>query len=794
MRIQNREQKYFSALELDKILHMLAAETSCEDAASAALELRPCGDLEETKELLRQTFDAHMLVGRFGTPSFSGLKNRTNALRRAEAGGMLNMGELLGISQLLRAMRSLMEWRRHSEGVSTCIDEQFEMLYTNKYLEEKISSAILSEEEMADTASPELLDIRRKIRSGSLRIREQLDKMIRSSTYQKYLQEPIVTMRAGRFVVPVKAECRGEVAGLVHDTSSSGATVFIEPMSVVEANNEIKVLISREEAEIERILTELSKETGEFADDMIAGYERAVYINLVFAKAHLAYKMKATMPQINCEGKICLKKARHPLIDPEKVVATDIVLGYDFDTLVITGPNTGGKTVSLKTIGLFSLMAMCGLLLPVSDESSVSVFRNVLVDIGDEQSIEQSLSTFSSHMTNIIQILGQADDQSLILLDELGAGTDPVEGAALAMAIIESMRTRGVRLAATTHYAELKAYALQTEGVENACCEFDVATLRPTYRLLIGVPGRSNAFAISQRLGMPEEIVSRAQSLVSMENLHFEDVVQKLEKNRQELEKEKEEARHYRVMAQKAAKEAEELRAHVEREREKELEKARMEARRLVTNVRAQAEALIEEIDLQRKNKASSDAAVAKSSLRAGIRSIENAADPVEKKKEPEYRLPRPLKIGDHVLIYDVDKKGTVLSLPDSAGTVLVQAGIIKTKVPVKNLRLTKESNTNVVSAQRNVSRRVTSRSAVQVKTEVDLRGLTVSEALMELDQFIDNAVMSGLSIITIIHGKGTGALRAAVHDHLKAHPNIRTFRLGVYGEGENGVTIAELK
>ena len=794
MRIQNREQKYFSALELDKILHMLAAETSCEDAASAALELRPCGDLEETKELLRQTFDAHMLVGRFGTPSFSGLKNRTNALRRAEAGGMLNMGELLGISQLLRAMRSLMEWRRHSEGVSTCIDEQFEMLYTNKYLEEKISSAILSEEEMADTASPELLDIRRKIRSGSLRIREQLDKMVRSSTYQKYLQEPIVTMRAGRFVVPVKAECRGEVAGLVHDTSSSGATVFIEPMSVVEANNEIKVLISREEAEIERILTELSKETGEFADDMIAGYERAVYINLVFAKAHLAYKMKATMPQINCEGKICLKKARHPLIDPEKVVATDIVLGYDFDTLVITGPNTGGKTVSLKTIGLFSLMAMCGLLLPVSDESSVSVFRNVLVDIGDEQSIEQSLSTFSSHMTNIIQILGQADDQSLILLDELGAGTDPVEGAALAMAIIESMRTRGVRLAATTHYAELKAYALQTEGVENACCEFDVATLRPTYRLLIGVPGRSNAFAISQRLGMPEEIVSRAQSLVSMENLHFEDVVQKLEKNRQELEKEKEEARHYRVMAQKAAKEAEELRAHVEREREKELEKARMEARRLVTNVRAQAEALIEEIDLQRKNKASSDAAVAKSSLRAGIRSIENAADPVEKKKEPEYRLPRPLKIGDHVLIYDVDKKGTVLSLPDSAGTVLVQAGIIKTKVPVKNLRLTKESNTNVVSAQRNVSRRVTSRSAVQVKTEVDLRGLTVSEALMELDQFIDNAVMSGLSIITIIHGKGTGALRAAVHDHLKAHPNIRTFRLGVYGEGENGVTIAELK
>lgn len=794
MRIQNREQKYFSALELDKILHMLAAETSCEDAASAALELRPCGDLEETKELLQQTFDAHMLVGRFGTPSFSGLKNRTNALRRAEAGGMLNMGELLGISQLLRAMRSLMEWRHHSEGVSTCIDEQFEMLYTNKYLEEKISSAILSEEEMADTASPELLDIRRKIRSGSLRIREQLDKMIRSSTYQKYLQEPIVTMRAGRFVVPVKAECRGEVAGLVHDTSSSGATVFIEPMSVVEANNEIKVLISREEAEIERILTELSKETGEFADDMIAGYERAVYINLVFAKAHLAYKMKATMPQINCEGKICLKKARHPLIDPEKVVATDIVLGYDFDTLVITGPNTGGKTVSLKTIGLFSLMAMCGLLLPVSDESSVSVFRNVLVDIGDEQSIEQSLSTFSSHMTNIIQILGQADDQSLILLDELGAGTDPVEGAALAMAIIESMRTRGVRLAATTHYAELKAYALQTEGVENACCEFDVATLRPTYRLLIGVPGRSNAFAISQRLGMPEEIVSRAQSLVSMENLHFEDVVQKLEKNRQELEKEKEEARHYRVMAQKAAKEAEELRAHVEREREKELEKARMEARRLVTNVRAQAEALIEEIDLQRKNKASSDAAVAKSSLRAGIRSIENAADPVEKKKEPEYRLPRPLKIGDHVLIYDVDKKGTVLSLPDSAGTVLVQAGIIKTKVPVKNLRLTKESNTNVVSAQRNVSRRVTSRSAVQVKTEVDLRGLTVSEALMELDQFIDNAVMSGLSIITIIHGKGTGALRAAVHDHLKAHPNIRTFRLGVYGEGENGVTIAELK
>ena len=489
------------------------------------------------------------------------------------------MRELLSIAEVLRVLRSLTDWRKRSAGVETSIDWRFESLSPNKYLEDKITGAILSEEEMADNASPALSDIRRKIRAASSRVREQLDKMIRSPSYQKYLQDSIVTIRGGRYVVPVKAECRGEVPGLVHDTSSSGATVFVEPMGVVEANNDIKVLKSKEEAEIERILSELSAEAGSFADSIIQGYQAAVELNLLFAKARLAYKMKASLPIMNDNGMIELKQARHPLIDAKKVVATDIQLGIRFDTLVITGPNTGGKTVSLKTVGLLTLMAMCGLMIPAADNSRLSVFHQVLADIGDEQSIEQSLSTFSAHMMNIIHILDEADPHSLVLLDELGAGTDPVEGAALAMAILEALRDKGAKIAATTHYAELKAYALQTPGVENGCCEFDVATLRPTYRLLIGVPGRSNAFAISERLGMSGSIVERAKELVSAENTRFEDVVETLERSRQGLESERQEAARLSAAAQQAQKEARDQQDQIKRQCEAELERARVEAR-----------------------------------------------------------------------------------------------------------------------------------------------------------------------------------------------------------------------
>ena len=785
-------ERHFKALELDKILHLLAEETSCDAAAELAQNLRPSTSLSQVKRLLTETDEAHTMMARFGAPSFGGLKDVSNSLRRAEAGGTLNMTELLRIATVLRTLRGIVDWRSKSEGVKSILDDRFDAIMPNKYLEDRINHAILSEEEMADNASPQLATIRRKIRSASSRAREQLEKMVRSPVTQKYLQDPIITMRDGRFVVPVKAECRGDVPGLVHDTSSSGATVFVEPMAVVEANNEVRVLLSQEQAEMERILAELSAEAGNFASGIIFGYKEAVELNLIFAKANLGYKMKATLPLVNDEGKIELKRARHPLIDKEKVVPTDIELGLHFDTLVITGPNTGGKTVSLKTVGLLTLMAMCGLLLPVADNSHISIFNHVLADIGDEQSIEQSLSTFSAHMTNIIKIFEQADASSLILLDELGAGTDPIEGAALAMSILEALRRKGTRIAATTHYAELKAYALQTEGVENACCEFDVTTLRPTYRLLIGVPGRSNAFAISLRLGMDPEIVEHARELVSSENTRFEDVVQSLETSRQRLEEERKEAQRQRLEAEEASRAAKERKDAIDAQADREMEEARRRASELIARTRGQIDAMLNEMEELKKQKNKALTAEQKAKLKSGLRALENEADPVRKKDEEAYVLPRPLKKGDPVLIYDIDKKGTVLQPPDKDGkTALVQAGIIQTRVPVSNLRLLNEKP--VKKPQGSVTRSV-NRANVRAAMELDVRGQTSDEALMNVDQFIDSAVLAGINMLTIIHGKGTGALRAAVQQHLKRHPNVKSFRLGTFGEGEAGVTIVELK
>lgn len=785
-------ERHFKALELDKILHLLAEETSCDAAAELAQNLRPSTSLSQVKRLLTETDEAHTMMARFGAPSFGGLKDVSNSLRRAEAGGTLNMTELLRIATVLRTLRGIVDWRSKSEGVKSVLDDRFDAIMPNKYLEDRINHAILSEEEMADNASPQLATIRRKIRSASSRAREQLEKMVRSPVTQKYLQDPIITMRDGRFVVPVKAECRGDVPGLVHDTSSSGATVFVEPMAVVEANNEVRVLLSQEQAEMERILAELSAEAGNFASGIISGYKEAVELNLIFAKANLGYKMKATLPLVNDEGKIELKRARHPLIDKEKVVPTDIELGLHFDTLAITGPNTGGKTVSLKTVGLLTLMAMCGLLLPVADNSQISIFNHVLADIGDEQSIEQSLSTFSAHMTNIIKIFEQADASSLILLDELGAGTDPIEGAALAMSILEALRRKGTRIAATTHYAELKAYALQTEGVENACCEFDVTTLRPTYRLLIGVPGRSNAFAISLRLGMDPEIVEHARELVSSENTRFEDVVQSLETSRQRLEEERKEAQRQRLEAEEASRAAKERKDAIDAQADREMEEARRRASELIARTRGQIDAMLNEMEELKKQKNKALTAEQKAKLKSGLRALENEADPVRKKDEEAYVLPRPLKKGDPVLIYDIDKKGTVLQPPDKDGkTALVQAGIIQTRVPVSNLRLLNEKP--VKKPQGSVTRSV-NRANVRAAMELDVRGQTSDEALMNVDQFIDSAVLAGINMLTIIHGKGTGALRAAVQQHLKRHPNVKSFRLGTFGEGEAGVTIVELK
>lgn len=789
----------YRVLELGKVLEMLAAKCSCADTADCALRIQPQSDLNRVHEMLMQTSDAHMLAGRFGTPSFGGAGNISNSLRRAQSGAVLSMGELLRIASVMRTIRMLREWRGHCEGVSTSFDGLFMTLASNSSLEDKITSSIVSPEEMNDHASAELFDIRRKIKSAESRVREQLDKLIHSATYQKYLQDALVTMRDGRFVVPVKAEFRGQVAGLVHDTSSSGATVFIEPMSVVETNNDIKLLKGREQEEIERILTALSVECGDNADMLIGSYNTMIELDLLFAKANLAYDMKASLPVVSADGVIDIKKARHPLIDKHKVVPSDIRLGESFDTLMITGPNTGGKTVTLKTLGLLTAMTMCGMMIPAGDNSRISVFDRILADIGDEQSIEQSLSTFSAHMTNIIRILRVADNRSLVLLDELGAGTDPIEGAALAESIIEQLRSKGARIAATTHYAELKSYALTTSGVENGSCEFDVATLRPTYKLLIGVPGRSNAFEICSQLGMPDAVVEQARSLVSSDNTRVEDVVAELDKARQKMERGLAETERIKAEAEALKSEMKEREEKFEKTKRNEIELARAEASRIVSQARGEADSLLKEVDRLRKDYESAKISAlngdAKATLRARLRKMEASVDPVENRSNEGYVLPRDLKIGDTVEVFGLNEKGTVLSLPDKSGNVEVQMGIIKSRVKLRELRLVEESKVTLNGQkQRKKGNTTHNIDTKKIQTEVDVRGCTVEEGILEVDRVIDHAVVMKLGEVRVIHGKGTGALRAGLHQYFRKHPNIKSFRLGVYGEGETGVTILELK
>ena len=788
--------KHFKSLELDIVLKMLADEATCDDAKDLALSLKPVMNINEAELLLSQTEDAFSLLARFGSPSFSGLRNVNNAVSRAAAGASLNPKELLEIAYTLRAIRSLYEWYGHCSNVRTNLDFFFENITVNKYLETKILTAIISEEEIADTASEELAEIRRKIRAKSNSVREKLDSIIHSSHYQKYLQEAIVTQRNGRYVVPVKAEHRNDVHGLVHDTSSSGATVFIEPVSVVEANNDIKMLQGKERDEIQRILFELSADAGNFDESIKASYDSAVRINLIFAKAQLAYKMKATKPILNDEGMIELKNARHTLIDPKKVVPTNISLGIDFDTLVITGPNTGGKTVSIKTVGLFTLMAQCGLLLPVSDRSKVSVFNNILVDVGDEQSIQQSLSTFSSHMVNIIDIMKRADEKSLVLIDELGAGTDPVEGAALAVSIIENLRSKGAKIAATTHYAELKAYALETDGVSNGCCEFDVETLRPTYRLLIGVPGRSNAFAIVAHLGMDRFVVENAKGIVGNETRSFEAVLEQLEVTRRELEKEKEKAEKATEAANKMRSRAQSEKDKIEQLKANEMEKVKREAEKIINAAKRQSSDFLLQLEKLKKEVDTSNATEVARKTRREIKNRLGEMDDIVNPREladnwdNDYKLPRPVVKGDSVIIRSIGE-GEVVEVKND--NVIVQSGMLKTRVKMGDLMLIEKKKKQPPKIGRSVYR-TTSRADADVKTELDLRGQTVDEALMNLSLFIDKCVLNNISEIRIIHGKGTGALRTAVTQELRNHSNIEEFRLGVYGEGENGVTIAKLK
>ena len=797
-------QRYFHTLELDKVLAKLADQANCDDSKRMALSLTPSDDFSTVQLLMKKTSDAYMLSARYTSPSLHKLKNCEMALRKAEKGSNLSLRELMDVSSVLHNIRSVKDWRKRCEGESTSLDPLFEVLTPNRELENTIDNAVLSEEELADSASAELASLRRKINQAKLRVRERLDQLIKSPTQSKYLQEALVTQRDGRFVVPVKSEYRSEIKGLVHDTSSSGATLFIEPMAVVEANNEIRVLQAKEKQEVDRIIMELSVKVGEFAESIIYSYRSLVEIDLYFAKASLAYKMKATVPNILQTGEIDLKRARHPLIDPEKVVPIDVNLGKDFNTLVITGPNTGGKTVTLKTMGLLTLMAMCGLMLPVAENSSISVYKKVLVDIGDEQSIEQSLSTFSAHMTNIVSIIEEADSDSLVLIDELGSGTDPVEGAALAISIMERLDMYGAKVGATTHYAEIKEYALQTPGVCNASCEFDVETLKPTYRLLIGIPGKSNAFAISQRLGLPEEIIEAAKRNISAEKTRFEDVLSQLDQTRQELEKEKEEVDRLRAEQLESKRNLEQFKQKTYKQMDRELQNAQEKANRIVSSVKAESEKLLQELDDIRRQKESEEFSRlvqgAKSSYRSNINRLEDTANPVIGRVKEEYTPPRPFKKGDLVLITQLNEEGVLLSDPDNAGNVQVQAGIIKTKVPVSDLRLVdkkRRRQLNRMEKKSNgggVTRTLTDKSQRSASSEIDLRGQTIEEGIMMVDQYIDSCLLMGIKTITIIHGKGTGALRNAIQQHLKNHKAVRSFRLGVYGEGENGVTIAELK
>ncbi|MGI6279331.1 MAG: endonuclease MutS2 [Acutalibacteraceae bacterium] len=795
--MEYNSEKTVKTLELDKILNLLSFEATLSDAKEQAFLIRPQTDINEVKRELAATFDAYTFMARYSAPSFGSAVNVSSSLSRAAASAVLTTRELLDIAEVLRVVRSLKDWRNNCQSMgNTSIDNLFEALTPNKFLEEKITFAIKSEDEISDNASPELYDIRRKIISKSGRIRDILDKIVRGSTV-KYLQEAIITQRDGRFVVPVKAENKGQIPGIVHDVSSTGSTVFIEPMSVVETNNEIRLLRLREQEEIERILAELSADAGSFADSIIASYKALVELNLIFAKARLAYKMKATVPSVNSNGHIYLKNARHPLIDYKKVVPITVELGKNYNTIIITGPNTGGKTVTLKTIGLLTLMTMCGLMIPVDDGSDIAVFEKIFADIGDEQSIEQSLSTFSSHMVNIISILESADDDSLVLFDELCAGTDPIEGAALAKVILMRLHACGAKIVATTHYPELKTYAIDTPGVEIASCEFDVATLKPTYRLIIGMPGRSNAFAISQKLGLPLDIIEEVKNQVTDKDTRFERVIESLEKARRLAEEEYQKAQRLRGELESSKRKIEQLENELQTKQKKLMEQTREKADTIIETARYKSSLLLNELEEMKKSFSAQNAAElmerARKEFKSTFKELYEVADPVgtyEKSGEPVECL----NVGDIVVIADMGCDATVLDVKPDKKQAFVMSGAIKMWVSFEKLRQKHNNAKTFETKKTRTVTGVTSRAERQISGEIDLRGMASDEALIELDRYIDNALLSGLDIIRIIHGKGTGVLRNSVQSHLRKHKAVKSFRLGTFGEGENGVTIAELK
>ena len=793
-------EKSLRTLELPRVLEKLAAQATSEEAKAKARALLPQTDAEDVRRLQQETSAACMLLGLQGSPSFAGVKDVSAALVRAQRGGMLNTRELLDIAALLRCARRVKDYRGDESDRDTVLDAIFRALHGGRFLEDRITRAIPEENEIADNASAELADIRRHMRAAGARSRQILQKIISSPTYSKALQESLITQRDGRFVVPVKAECRSEIPGLVHDVSSSGATVFVEPMGVVQANNELKELEAKEKKEIERILLQLSQEAAALQEDILRDYDLLVQLDLIFARGQLSYQMGGVCPDIGTDGHILLRRARHPLLDKDRAVPIDVELGGDFDTLVITGPNTGGKTVTLKTIGLLTAMAQCGLHIPADSGSCVSVFEHVMADIGDEQSIEQSLSTFSSHMVTIVKILEQAGEGTLILFDELGAGTDPVEGAALAIAIIGEARDLGAKIAATTHYAELKTFAMTTPGVQNASCEFDVETLRPTYRLLIGIPGKSNAFAISQRLGLSRSVIERAKAQMDSESVRFEDVLTQLEQQRQRMERDRDEAARLRLSAQTDAKKAREFRDQMERARQNVRGKAEKEAHRILEDARAEAGRVFAELDRMRAAAEQARSAQQENEARAALlRDLNAAADKLQGNAAapdaPRRKNARPIAVGDRVELPGIKTHATVLSI-NKDGSLQLQAGALKINAKPGEVFLVEgeSGGAKKAAAPHKGKGGVSVPARAAASMELDIRGMMTDEAEIVVDRFLDEAVMGRLTQVTIIHGKGTGALRKAVHQLLKRHPYIKSFRLGVFGEGEDGVTVAELK
>ena len=794
-------EKSIRTLELPAVLEMLSAKAVSEAAREKSRHIMPATERQEVLRLLDETDAAKERLGLYGSPSFSGVKDVSEPLARADRGGMLNTRELLNIAGLLTAARRVYEYDEERKGEATAIDRFFSALHTNKYLEDRIHGAILDEETIADTASAELTDIRRKMRIAASKGRQILQKIISSPSYAKVLQEALITQRDGRFVVPVKAECKGSLPGLVHDISSSGATLFVEPMGVVQANNELKELEAREEKEIERILRELSAQCADAMEYILLDYDMLVHLDMIFARAQLSYTMNASRPEVVRKGAISLKRARHPLLDQAKAVPVTVELGGDYDTLVITGPNTGGKTVTLKTLGLLCLMAQCGLHIPADSGSTVRVFDRILADVGDEQSIEQSLSTFSAHMSNTVEILRQADDDSLILFDELGAGTDPVEGAALAIAIIQHARSKGALIAATTHYAELKTFAMTTAGVENASCEFDVQTLRPTYRLLVGIPGKSNAFAISRRLGLDESVIADAKAQMDSESLRFEDVLAQLEEKRQRLEKAQTEANRLWQQREEDARKARIFREQMEKAKENARAKGEAEAKRIVREAQQKTEEIFAQLEELRKQQTRAANFQQVNDAKAAIRHDLKEAEAVlhSRDQEPEAPAPsRPIAVGDLVELAGVKTAATVLNV-NGDGSMLLQAGKMKMTVKAGQVRLLESAEEiekrkkQAAAAQRkNVSPQI--QLAARAASELDIRGMETLEAESVVENYIDAAVMAKLGTVTIIHGKGTGALRKAVHEMLKRNRAVKSFRLGRYGEGEAGVTVVELK